>query len=91
MSARLAAALLFALSLPAAAQEDVRPDEDALVPEYIIKPVTEMEFEGYKVGGALVGPGGVLIVSPPERHHQSMIQLRVNFDEQMSRSVDQVK
>ena len=94
MPARALAALLFALPLSAAAQQNpAQPavDEDAAVPEYIVKPVTVIDFEGTHVDAQLVGPGGSLITVPPERHHTSMIQVRANFDDQVELSVDQVK
>jgi len=94
MPARALAALLFALPLSAAAQQDPgQPavDEDAAVPEYIVKPVTIVDFEGTHVDAQLVGPGGTLITVSPERHHRSMIQVRANFDDQMALSVDAVK
>lgn len=89
---RLAVALLLAVPLNALAQAEPAPvDEDALVPEFVYKAVTEYDFEGNRVTATLVGPDGAVVISPPERHHRPMITLRGNFDAEMSRSVDIVK
>ncbi len=90
---RVLALSLLALSLPAAAQQDPSSvvDEDALVPEFIIKAVTELDFDGTRVSAQLVGPDGKLISEPPARHHRQLITVRANFDDEMDRSVAQVK
>lgn len=92
MARRPLVALLLALPLSALAQQQPAPaDEDALVPEFVYKAVTEYDFEGNRVTAALVGPDGRVIIEPPARHHRPMITVRANFDEEMGRSVDQVK
>ena len=94
MPSRALAALLFALPLSAAAQQDPRDptiQEDAAVPEFVVKPVTIIDFEGTHVDAQVIGPDGKLVSVPPERHHTSMIQVRSNFDDQLALSVNQVK
>lgn len=89
MTARLLSALALSLvaALPAAAQED----PDAAVPEFVVKPVTELDFEGYRVDGQVIGPDGKIVLERRAMEVRPMIQIRKGFDEKMSASVDEVK
>lgn len=80
----LAASLLFAA--PAAAQE---ADEEGRQIKY--KERTEIDFEGVDVTGELVKPQGSLLIDRRKATFNPLIRLRENFNEEMKRSVDEVK
>jgi hypothetical protein len=52
---------------------------------------TEIDFEGVDVQGELVKPAGQLLLDRRKANFNPLIRLRENFNEEMKRSVDQVK
>ena len=52
---------------------------------------TEIDFEGVDVQGELVKPAGQLLLDRRKANFNPLIQLREHFNEEMKRSVDQVK
>ena len=52
---------------------------------------THIEFGYTRVDGKLVGPDGVLINERPRPEFNPLIELRLNFDEEMDHSVGLVK
>ena len=81
--------LLFStfLTFGAVAHADDNKDE----PKVVYKQRTEIDFEGVEIAGELVRPQGSLI---HERRHATfnpLIKLRTDFDDEMDKSVDEVK
>ncbi|MEL6344997.1 MAG: hypothetical protein AAFV53_17900 [Myxococcota bacterium] len=52
---------------------------------------TEIDFEGVEVDGELVKPQGALLLDRKRASFNPLIQLRTDFNEEMSDSVDEVK
>lgn len=52
---------------------------------------TEIDFEGVDVTGELVKPQGSLVIDRRKATFNPLIKLRENFNEEMKRSVDEVK
>lgn len=52
---------------------------------------TEIDFEGVDVTGELVKPQGALLLDRRKADFNPLIKLRDNFNEEMKRSVDEVK
>ena len=52
---------------------------------------TEIDFEGVDVQGELVKPAGQLLLDRRKANFNPLIRLREHFNEEMKRSVDQVK
>ena len=77
--------LLFALSGVAYA------DDTQEEPKVIYKERTEIDFEGVEVAGELVRPQGTLILDRRKAQFNSMIKLRTDFDDEIDKSVDEVK
>ena len=72
------------LSAPAFAQDE---DEQKVV----YKSRTEIDFEGVEVDGELVKPQGALLLDRKRANFNPLIKLRTDFDEEMDKSVDEVK
>lgn len=79
----LAASVLFAT--PALAQEE----ESGRQIKY--KERTEIDFEAVDVSGELVKPQGAVISERRKAEFNPLIRLRENFNDEMKRSVDEVK
>jgi hypothetical protein len=77
--------LLLALSGTAYADE---PKEE---PRVVYKEKTEIDFEGVEVSGELVKPQGSLLLERKRAQFNSMIKLRTDFDDEMDKSVDEIK
>lgn len=77
--------LLLALSLPALADDPV-PE-----PKVIYKDKTEIDFEAIDIQGELVRPQGALLLDRRKAKFNPMIRLRVDFDDEMDKSVDEIK
>ena len=72
------------LSAPAFAQ-------DAEEPKVVDKSRTEIDFEGVEVDGELVKPQGALLLDRKRANFNPLIKLRTDFDDEMDKSVDEVK
>ncbi len=72
------------LSAPAFAQ-------DAEEPKVVYKSRTEIDFEGVEVDGELVKPQGALLLDRKRANFNPLIKLRTDFDDEMDKSVDEVK
>jgi hypothetical protein len=72
------------LSGPAFAQDEEEP-------KVIYKAKTEIDFEGVEVDGELVKPQGALLLDRKRANFNPLIKLRTDFDEEMDKSVDEVK
>ena len=77
--------LLLMLSLPVAADDPVEE------PKVIYKERTEIDFEGVEIAGELVRPQGALVLDRKRAKFNPMIKLRRDFDDEMDKSVDEIK
>ena len=66
-------------------------DDENEKPEVIYKQRTEIDFEGVEVQGELVRPQGALLLQRRAAHFNPLIKLRTDFDDEISKSVDEVK
>ena len=83
MKTLLIVALSAMFTLPSFAQDSGK--------EVQYKARTEIDFEGVDVQGELVKPAGQLLLDRRKANFNPLIQLREHFNEEMKRSVDQVK
>ena len=81
----LATGLLF--STPAFAQDEEGDSSRKI--QY--KSRTEIDFEGVEVSGELIKPAGALLLERKRASFNPLIKLRTDFNEEMDRSVDQIK
>jgi hypothetical protein len=72
------------VSTPAFAQDE----EEVKV---VYKSRTEIDFEGVEVDGELVKPQGALLLDRKRANFNPLIKLRTDFDDEMDKSVDEVK
>ena len=72
------------LSLPAFGQDEEEP-------KVIYKSRTEIDFDGVEVDGELVKPQGALLLDRKRANFNPLIKLRKDFDDEMDKSVDEVK
>jgi len=72
------------LAMPAMAQ-------DASSKQIKYKQRTEIDFEGVDVQGELVKPQGQLLLDRRKANFNPLIRLRIDFNQEMKTSVDQVK
>jgi len=77
--------LLLLVSAPAYA------DESENEPEVIYKQRTEIDFEGLEIEGELIKPQGALLLDRRRAHFNPLIKLRRDFDDEMDKSVDEIK
>ena len=78
---------LLGLSSAAFAQEEQTPTP----PRVIYRAVDEVIFDSATIDALPERPDGIAVWEPPARTHVSFIQLREDFNEEMSESVAQVK
>ena len=81
--ATLAIFALTAFAAPAYAQDDDRKVQ--------YKKRTEIDFEGVEVTGEMVKPQGALLLDRKRGSFNPLIKLRADFNEEMDKSVDQIK
>jgi len=60
-------------------------------PKVIYKAKTEIDFEGVEIAGELVKPQGQLILDRQRAQFNPLIKLRTDFDDEMDKSVDEIK
>ena len=60
-------------------------------PKVVYKERTEIDFEGVEISGELVRPQGSLVLERKRAQFNSMIKLRTDFDDEMDKSVDEIK
>jgi hypothetical protein len=78
--------LLFSLDSHADDKDDTKQERSV-----VYKQRTEIDFEGVEVQGELVKPQGSLLLERRNAHFNPLIKLRTDFDDEMSRSVDEIK
>ena len=79
--------LILCILFPSSALADDKEAE----PKVIYKERTEIDFEGVEIQGELVRPQGALLLERKRAQFNSMIKLRTDFDDEMDKSVDEVK
>ena len=79
---------LFLLSLLSA---DAFADEPAEEPRIVYKSKTEIDFEGIEIDGELGKPQGSLLLERQGAKFNPMIKLRIDFDDEMEKSVQEIK
>tara|TARA_R110002096_G_scaffold215919_1_gene403811 strand:+ start:259 stop:507 length:249 start_codon:yes stop_codon:yes gene_type:complete len=67
--------------------DDTKEEE----PKVIYKERTEIDFEGVEIAGELVKPQGSLVLDRKRAKFNPMIKLRTDFDDEIDKSVDEVK
>ena len=77
--------ILFLLSGAAYANED-EPQ-----PQVVYKQKTEIDFEGVEVDGSLVKPQGSLVLERKRAQFNSMVWIRANFDDEMEKTIQEIK
>ena len=60
-------------------------------PQIVYKQKTEIDFEGLEIDGELVKPQGSLLLERQGAKFNPMIKLRTDFDDEMEKSVQEVK
>ena len=78
--------LTLSITSPAIA-DDTKKEE----PKVVYKAKTEIDFESVEIAGELVRPQGSLILDRKRAQFNSMIKIRTDFDDEMDKSVDEVK
>ena len=66
-------------------------DDNQEKPKVIYKERTEIDFEGVEIAGELVRPQGSLVIERNRAKFNPMIKLRTDFDDEIDKSVDEVK
>lgn len=66
-------------------------DDKEEEPKVIYKERTEIDFEGVEIAGELVRPQGSLVLERKKAQFNSMIKLRTDFDDEMDKSVHEIK
>jgi hypothetical protein len=66
-------------------------DESLNNPKVIYKQRTEIDFEGLEIEGQLVKPQGALMLERSRAHFNPLIKLRKDFDDEMDKSVNEIK
>jgi len=79
---------LLLLVLSTAAHADDGKEKE---PKVVYKERTEIDFESVEVSGELVRPQGALLLDRKRAQFNSMIKLRTDFDDEMDKSVDEIK
>jgi len=79
---------LFLLSLLSPAVYADEPEEE---PKVVYKQKTEIDFEGLEIEGELLKPQGSLLLSRQAAKFNPLIKLRTDFDDEMDKSVQEIK
>jgi len=66
-------------------------DSSSQEPKVIYKAKTEIDFEGVEIDGELVRPQGQLILDRKSAQFNPLIILRTDFDDEMDKSVAEIK
>ena len=73
------------------AHAELAQERDAQGREVRYNSRTEIDFDGVDVQGELVKPAGQLLLDRRKANFNPLIRLREHFNDEMKRSVDQVK
>ena len=66
-------------------------DDNKKEPKVVYKQRTEIDFEGVEIEGELVKPQGSLLLERKHAKFNPMIRLRTDFDDEMDKSVQEIK
>ena len=66
-------------------------DEKEMQPQVVYKERTEIDFEGVEVEGQMIKPLGSVVTDRKVAAFNPLIQLRTDFQPEMSQSVNDVK
>jgi hypothetical protein len=66
-------------------------DDKKEEPKVVYKQRTEIDFEGVEIDGELVKPQGSLLLERKHAKFNPMIKLRTDFDDEMDKSVNEIK
>ena len=66
-------------------------DDKEEEPKVIYKQRTEIDFEGVEIEGELIKPQGSLVLDRRHAKFNPMIRLRTDFDDEMDKSVQEIK
>tara|TARA_R110002020_G_scaffold127318_2_gene285651 strand:+ start:153 stop:437 length:285 start_codon:yes stop_codon:yes gene_type:complete len=66
-------------------------DDTKEEPKVVYKQKTEIDFESVDVVGELVKPQGSLVLDRKRAKFNSMVWIRADFDDEMDKSVEEVK
>tara|TARA_Y100001973_G_C5153628_1_gene309495 strand:+ start:987 stop:1241 length:255 start_codon:yes stop_codon:yes gene_type:complete len=73
---------------PAVSHADDSKKEE---PKVVYKQRTEIDFEGVEIDGELVKPQGTLVLDRQRAKFNSMVWIRADFDDEMDKSVEEIK
>lgn len=79
--------LFLLLTLGISYADDSKTEE----PKVIYKAKTEIDFEGVEIEGDLIKPQGHLILDRQRAKFNPLIKLRVDFDDEMDKTVNEIK
>ena len=80
---------LFLLSLLSSNALADEPKQEE--PQIVYKQKTEIDFEGLEIDGELVKPQGSLLLERRGAKFNPMIKLRIDFYDEMEKSVQEIK
>tara|TARA_R110002073_G_scaffold283803_2_gene448126 strand:- start:391 stop:636 length:246 start_codon:yes stop_codon:yes gene_type:complete len=66
-------------------------DDKEEEPKVVYKQRTEIDFEGVEIEGELVKPQGSLVLDRRHAKFNPMIKLRTDFDDEMDKSIQEIK
>lgn len=66
-------------------------DDSKEEPRVVYKQKTEIDFEGVEVEGELVKPQGALLLDRKRASFNSMVWIRTDFDDEMDKTVQEIK
>ena len=66
-------------------------NEPEAEPKVIYKQKTEIDFEGVEIEGELVKPQGALLLNRRAARFNPMVWVRTDFDDEMDKTVEEVK
>ena len=73
---------------PAVSHADDSKKEE---PRVVYKQKTEIDFEGVEIEGELVKPQGALLLDRKRASFNSMVWIRTDFDDEMDKTVEEIK
>ena len=66
-------------------------DSSSEEPKVVYKQRTEIDFEGVEIEGELVKPQGALLLDRKRASFNSMVWIRTDFDDEMDKTVEEIK
>ena len=91
MTRFLARALALSIALTGLAAPAFAQDEEEGDRKVVYKSKTEIDFDGLNVDGELQKPQSALVLDRKKASFNPLIKLRLDFNEEMEQSIDDVK